>query len=80
MIDAGELRRRAGRWRLAADTTRRECAVLVRVAELSWRSPSAAEFRRVVDVRLRELHDLADREEAVADLLDRVADAAERAA
>ncbi|KGN30686.1 hypothetical protein N798_10090 [Knoellia flava TL1] len=80
MIDAGDLRRRAGRWRQATDTTRRECAVLVRVSELSWRSPSAAEFRRIIDVRLRELHDLAAREDAVADLLDRVADAAERAA
>lgn len=52
----------------------------MRVSELSWRAPSAAEFRRIVALRLRELHDLAGREDAVADLLDRVADAAERAA
>lgn len=54
--------------------------MLAGVAELSWRGPSAAEFRRVVAVRLNELRDLADREDAVADLLDRVAEAAERAA
>ncbi|GAA4119426.1 hypothetical protein GCM10022415_19460 [Knoellia locipacati] len=54
--------------------------MLRQVAELSWRSPSAAEFRRVLEVRLRELRDLAEREDAVADLLDRVADTAERAA
>lgn len=54
--------------------------MLRQVAELSWRSPSAAEFRRVLDIRVRELRDLAEREDAVADLLDRVADSAERAA
>ncbi|CAN7184814.1 hypothetical protein [Knoellia sp. LjRoot47] len=60
--------------------TRQECVVLRHVGELSWRSPSAAEFRAIIEVRLRELRDLAEREDAVADLLDRVADAAERAA
>lgn len=54
--------------------------MLRHVGELSWRSPSAAEFRAIIEVRLRELRDLAEREDAVADLLDRVADAAERAA
>ena len=80
MVDAEDLRRRAGRWREAAEVTRQECVVLRQVAELSWRSSSAAEFRRVLEVRLRELRDLAEREDAVADLLDRVADTAERAA
>ena len=80
MVDAADLRRRAGRWREAAEVTRQECTVLRRVAELSGRSPSAAEFRRIIEVRLRELRDLAEREDAVADLLDRVADTAERAA
>ena len=68
MVDAADLRRRAGRWREAAEVTRQECTVLRRVAELSWRSPSAAEFRRIIEVRLRELRDLAEREDAVADL------------
>lgn len=52
----------------------------MRVSELSWRAPSAAEFRRIVAVRVRELRELAEREEAVADLLERVADSAGRAA
>lgn len=80
MVDAADLRQRAHRWRQAAEVTRQECVVLRQVAELSWRSPSAVEFRRVLDIRVRELRDLAEREDAVADLLDRVADSAERAA
>lgn len=54
--------------------------MLVKVSEVSWRSPSAQEFRRVIAGRLRELRDLADREDAVADLLDRIAGEVERAA
>lgn len=80
MVDAADLRERARRWRLAAEATRQECVVLVRVSELSWRAPSALEFRRLIGVRVRELRELADREDSVADLLDRVADAAGRAA
>ncbi|WP_404380752.1 hypothetical protein LL946_11470 [Knoellia locipacati] len=74
------LRERAARWRLAADTTRQECRMLAGVTELSWRGPSSVEFRRAVAGRLREMHELAEREDSVADLLDRLADAAERAA
>lgn len=80
MVDTGDLRERARRWRLAAQDTRAECTMLVKVSELSWRSPSAQEFRQVISRRLRELRDLAEREDAVADLLDRVAVEAERAA
>lgn len=80
MVDTGDLRERARRWRVAAQDTRAECDMLVKVAEVSWRSSSAQEFRRVIARRLRELRDLADREDAVADLLDRVAGEAERAA
>lgn len=54
--------------------------MLVEVSELSWRSPSAEEFRRLISRRVRELRELADREDAVADLLDRVAESAELAA
>ena len=54
--------------------------MLLKVAEMSWRAPSANEFRRVIRTRVRELRELADREDAVADLLDRVAAAAEQAA
>lgn len=80
MVDAADLRQRARRWRLAAEATRQECVVLVRVSELSWRSPSAAEFRRLIAVRVRELRELAEREDSVADLLERVAESAERVA
>lgn len=54
--------------------------MLLRVSEISWRSPTAAEFRQVISRRIRELRELADREDAVADLLDRVATEAEKAA
>lgn len=54
--------------------------MLRKVAELSWRAPSAEQFRRVITTRVRELRELAEREDAVADLLDRVADSAEQAA
>jgi hypothetical protein len=80
MVDTAGLRERAKRWRLAADASRAECRLLAGVAELSWRGPSAAEFARVVGVRLREMRDLAEREDAVADLLDRLAERVERAA
>ena len=80
MVNTEDLRARAHRWRLAADGTRAECAMLVKVSELSWRSPSAGEFRRLIACRLRELRELADREDAVADLLERVAESAELAA
>lgn len=80
MVNTGDLRERARRWRLAADATRAECTMLTKVSELSWRSPSAQEFRRLIARRVRELRVLAEREDAVADLLDRVAGEAERAA
>ncbi|KGN33982.1 hypothetical protein N802_08845 [Knoellia sinensis KCTC 19936] len=80
MNGAEELRVRAGRWRLAAEATRAELRLLVGVSELSWRSSSAEEFRRLISRRVRELRELAEREDAVADLLDRVASEAERAA
>lgn len=80
MVNASDLRERARRWRVAAEATRQECVVLGRVSELSWRGPSSAEFRRLIGVRVRELRDLAEREDSVADLLDRVAETAERAA
>lgn len=80
MVDTGDLRERARRWRVAAEDTRAECAMLLKVSELSWRSPSAQEFRQVISRRVRELRDLAEREDAVADLLDRVAVEAEQAA
>ncbi|EAQ00315.1 hypothetical protein JNB_09089 [Janibacter sp. HTCC2649] len=80
MVNTGDLRERARRWRIAAEDTRAECAMLRKVAELSWRAPSAEQFRRVITTRVRELRELAEREDAVADLLDRVADSAEQAA
>jgi hypothetical protein len=80
MDNAGDLRERARHWRRAAQDTRDECTLLVRVSGLSWRAPSAEAFRRLVSRRVRELRDLAEREEAVAELLDRIAEAAERAA
>lgn len=54
--------------------------MLLKVSELSWRAPSAEGFRRLITTRVRELRELAEREDAVADLLDRVADHAEQAA
>ena len=80
MDSTGDLRDRARRWRLAAEETRAECAILVGVSGLSWRAPSADAFRRLISRRVRELRSLAEREEAVADLLDRIAETAERAA
>lgn len=80
MVNTGDLRERARGWRLAADATRAECRLLVSVSELSWRSASAQEFRQVLARRVRELRELAEREDAVADLLDRVATEAEKAA
>lgn len=80
MVDAGDLRERARRWRRAAEDTRRECTMLVKVSEMSWRAPSAGEFQRLIRTRVRELRELAEREDAVADLLDRVAAEAEQAA
>ncbi|WP_170070170.1 hypothetical protein [Knoellia remsis] len=50
------------------------------MAQLSWRGRTADEFRRVISVRVRELRELGEREDAVADLLDRVADRVEQAA
>ncbi|KGN38339.1 hypothetical protein N803_10685 [Knoellia subterranea KCTC 19937] len=55
-------------------------ASLVRLAELTWRAPTADAFRRNIAVRVRELRELAAREDAVADLLDRVATESARAA
>lgn len=80
MVTTGNLRERARRWRLAAEDTRAESAMLLKVSQLSWRAPSAEEFRRLIQTRVRELRELADREDAVADLLDRVAAEAEQAA
>lgn len=54
--------------------------MLTKVSQLSWRAPSADHFRQVIARRVRELRELAQREDAVADLLDRVAAEAERAA
>ncbi|MFC7489924.1 MULTISPECIES: hypothetical protein [unclassified Knoellia] len=80
MVTTGELRERAQRWRVAAQDTRAECEVLRHVSGLSWRSPSAQEFRQVISRRITELQALAEREDAVADLLVRVAESAELAA
>ena len=80
MGDATELRRRAGRWRQLAEVTRAEVLLLRRVREIAWRGDSAAAFRDVLGRRVGELVDLADREDSVADLLDRVAAAVEQAA
>lgn len=80
MVNTGDLREWARRWRLAAEDTRAECSMLLKVSEISWRSPTAAEFRQVIARRVRELRELAEREDAVADLLDRVAVEAEKAA
>lgn len=75
-----DLRDRAARWRHAAETTRTELAALMAMSEISWRAPSAEEFRRVVSVRVRELRELAECEDSVARLLDRLATEAERVA
>ncbi len=80
MVDTRDLRERAQRWRLAAQDTRAECEMLRKVSEVSWRSPSAQEFRHAISRRVAELQELAQREDAVADLLDRVAETAELAA
>ncbi|MFC7487379.1 hypothetical protein ACOCJ7_19390 [Knoellia sp. CPCC 206453] len=80
MTNTGDLRGRAQHWRLAAQDTRAESAMLLTVSELSWRAPSAERFRVLIRTRVRELRELAEREDAVADLLDRVADRAEQAA
>lgn len=80
MNTATDLRERAARWRLAAETTRTEMAALLSMSAISWRAPSADAFRRVVSVRVRELRELAEREDAVAALLERVASEAEQAA
>lgn len=80
MSDATGLRRRAGRWRELAEVTRGEVAVLRGVHAVAWRGDSAAAFRVVLARRVRELVDLAEREDSVADLLDRLAAAMEQAA
>ncbi|PRY59360.1 hypothetical protein BCF74_11097 [Knoellia remsis] len=80
MVDATDLRSRARRWRRSAERTREEVGTLGVVAQLSWRGRTADEFRRVISVRVRELRELGEREDAVADLLDRVADRVEQAA
>ncbi|MFW5468499.1 hypothetical protein ACOCJ4_00470 [Knoellia sp. CPCC 206435] len=80
MSDATELRRRAGRWRQLAEVTRGEVVLLRRVREIAWRGSSAAAFRDVLGRRVEELVELAEREDSVADLLDRVAAAVEQAA
>jgi len=80
MDEATELRRRACRWRQMSEVTRAEVGVLRTVGPLTWRGESAAAFREVLARRVRELAELAAREDAVADLLDRLAVAAEQAA
>ncbi|MEO6019711.1 MAG: hypothetical protein ABIP45_05610 [Knoellia sp.] len=80
MTNAGNLRERARRWRIAAERTRAEGALLSMVSDLSWRSPSADAFRRTLSRRSRELYGLAEREDSVADLLDRLAEVCEQAA
>lgn len=80
MDGAAELRRRAGRWREQAEVTRAELRVLRAVGALAWRGNSAAAFRGVLARQVRELVQLAESEDAVADLLDRLAAAVEQAA
>ncbi|KGN43123.1 hypothetical protein [Knoellia aerolata] len=80
MNEASELRRRAARWRATAEVTRTEMRTLRTLATLTWRGESAGAFREVLGRRVRELGELADREDAVADLLDRVAAVVEQAA
>ena len=80
MDNSVELKERAQHWRRVAQETRAECTMLMSVSELSWRAPSADAFRRLISRRVRELRGLAEREEAVADLLDRIAETAEQAA
>lgn len=80
MDEAGELRRRAARWRHSAEVTRAEAARLRRVGPIGWRGNAAAAFREVLGRRVRELGELAEREDALADLLDRLAAAVEQAA
>jgi uncharacterized protein YukE len=80
MDEARELRLRAGRWRAMADVTRAELRVLRTAGPSTWRGESAGAFREVLSRRVRELAELADREDAVADLLDRLAAVVEQAA
>ena len=54
--------------------------VLRAVGALAWRGNSAAAFRGVLAGQVRELVQLAESEDAVADLLDRLAAAVEQAA
>lgn len=80
MNEATELRVRAAGWRRTAEVTRVEVVALRSVAAMTWRGESADVFRRVLGQRIRELRDLAEREDAVAELLDRLAAVVERAA
>lgn len=80
MDGASEMRGRAGRWRRLAEVTLGEVQLLRQVGGIAWRGDSAAAFRDVLGRRVRELEELAEREEAVADLLDHLAAVVEQAA
>lgn len=80
MDEATELRLRAARWRQTAEATRAETGALQAVGAMTWRGESAHAFREVLGRRVDELRDLAEREDAVAAMLDRLAAVVERAA
>lgn len=80
MDQATELRRRAGRWRLAAEATRAELRALRSVGAITWRGESADAFRQVLGRRMAELRELAEKEDAVATMLERLAAVVEQAA
>lgn len=80
MDEATELRRRAASWRRTAEVTRAELAALRSVGATTWRGGSADVFREVLGRRISELRELADREDALAAMLDRVAAVVEQAA
>lgn len=80
MDEATELRRRAARWRQTAEVTRAETVALRSVGAMTWRGESADVFRRVLARRVGELRELAEREDAVAAMLDRLAAVVEQAA
>ena len=80
MDEATELRHRAGRWRQTAEATRAELGALRSVGAITWRGVSADAFRQVLGRRMAELRELAEREDAVAAMLDRLAAVVEQAA
>lgn len=73
-MSGSDLRRRAARWRAAAERTRQRAIVVERLAEVQWQSPAAELFRREIAERGQELREVARRQAAVAPLLERVAD------